>query len=65
MDGVLRGFSALFRLEWLYRLIWLALTGLGKLLDGLTNILEGDGGVLWALLLLTLVITFLQGSRTP
>jgi hypothetical protein len=65
MGGVLRGFSALFRLDWLYRLIWLVLTGLGKLLDGLTNILEGDGGVLWALLLLTLVITFFQGSRTP
>ncbi|MDD5370064.1 MAG: hypothetical protein PHQ40_13345 [Anaerolineaceae bacterium] len=63
--GLLRGFNALFRLEWFYRLIWLALTGLGKVIDGLTAILEGDGAVLWALLLLTLVITFLQGSRNP
>lgn len=51
--------AAFFRLDWFYRLFWIAYD-LGRRLVGfLTVILEGEGGVLWALLLLILVVSLL------
>ena len=49
--------SVIFRLEWFYNLVGLLYRSLGRLLGGVTAVLEGDGGVLWILLLLSLVIT--------
>ena len=54
-----------FRLEWLYSLIGLGYRWTGRLVEGLTSITEGDGGFLWTLVLLALLLTFIvqQGVR--
>jgi len=46
-------------LEWAYKLVWSAYQLLGQLIFGLVTILEGDGGILWALLLLVLLISLI------
>ena len=48
-----------FRLDWLYRFIWFVYETLGKILTIFSAILEGDGGVLWALLLLVLLVSLI------
>ena len=45
-----------FRLEWLYRAAWSIYSFLGWLLNTFSKILEGEGGILWAALLLILLI---------
>lgn len=52
--------SLFTRLDWLYRLVGLVYGATGRLLDGITAILEGDGGVLWAILLLSLMISLIS-----
>jgi len=51
-----------FRLEWLYKAAWVISHFLGRILNAFSIILEGDGGVLWAVLLLVLLITLLTGG---
>jgi hypothetical protein len=66
IDGILQGINSFLRLNWLYNLTLFAYQGFKRLFAIITGILEGDGGVLWTLLLLTLVITLLQGrGATP
>ncbi len=50
-----------FRLEWLYQMAWKIFKFLGAILQGFSTVLEGDGGVLWMILLLVLLITLLTG----
>lgn len=49
----------ILRLEWAYKLFWSTYQLLGQLIFGLVTILEGDGGVLWALLLLVLLVSLI------
>lgn len=58
--GILKGIAALFRFDWLYTFIWVVLNAFGNFLNLLSGIFEGDAGVLWAVLLLTLVISIIQ-----
>jgi hypothetical protein len=51
--------SFIFRLDWVYKFFWSVYGLLQHLVRFLTIILEGDGGVLWALLLLALLATLL------
>jgi len=44
---------------WLYKLIWYIYRGTGKIVGFISEVLEGQGGVLWAFLLLTLLMAFL------
>ncbi len=53
--------SAIFRLNWAYRIMWGAFQTLQRLIEFITHVLEGEGGVLWALLLLALLLTILAG----
>jgi hypothetical protein len=46
-------------LNWLYHLFWKGYRFLGTILAFASAILEGEGGVLWALLLLTLLLSLL------
>lgn len=46
-------------LGWLYALIWKLYRWLGKSLEFVSQILEGEGGILWALLLLIVLLTLL------
>ncbi|HVN53426.1 MAG TPA: hypothetical protein VMT46_03775 [Anaerolineaceae bacterium] len=57
--------AAVLRLDWVYRLFRLAYRAIGRLVAGLIAILEGDGGVIWALVLLALLATFLRSEGVP
>ena len=47
----------LFSLKWLYQVIRVSYDLMQRIIQFGTEILEGDGGILWALLLLTLLIS--------
>jgi hypothetical protein len=51
--------KAALSLNWLYRLIWLAYQGGRWVISWMNFILEGQGGLLWALLILALLFTLL------
>lgn len=58
--------GAIFRLDWLYRAGVFAYGLVRSLIGFLATILEGDGGVLWALVLLALLVSVLGvGSSAP
>jgi hypothetical protein len=50
----------LFSLEWLYRFLWRVFRTLLKTFSLVSRILEGDGGLLWALVLFGLIFVFMQ-----
>jgi hypothetical protein len=52
--------SKLFSLEWLYLLIWRFFHAFRRFFGLVSSILEGDGGLLWALVLFALIFVFLQ-----
>jgi len=52
--------SDLFSLEWLYRFIWQVYQSISRVTALFSTILEGDGGILWALVLFALIFVFLQ-----
>jgi hypothetical protein len=52
-----------FRLGWLYRVLWWVFKLLTRILKGFSSILESEGGVLWTVLLLVLLISALLGGR--
>jgi hypothetical protein len=52
--------SILLSLGWLYRMLWWIYRRLAKAIQVVTGILEGEGGVLWAMVLLALIISLLQ-----
>jgi len=52
----------IFRLEWVYRIIWQINRLLGFFLKGFSTILESEGGILWTILLLVLLISILTGG---
>ena len=52
------------RLDFFYRSLWNLYTGLGRLGNSISIALEGDGGILWALLFLVLFLSLLA-PRVP
>jgi hypothetical protein len=61
IDTSLRtAWDSFFSLEWLYRLLWRSFQLLSKIFSLVSAILEGDGGLLWALVLFALIFVFLQ-----
>jgi hypothetical protein len=60
---ILRGamwLAGFFSLNWAYRFLWWLYRGLQHLVQLLRLLLEGDGGVLWTLVLLALLVILLQ-----
>ena len=57
--------AALFGLGWLYRLLGWIYSGVQGLVQLLTAIFEGDGGVLWALVMLAVLISLLNTGVSP
>ena len=47
------------RLDWLYQLLSWTYQGVGFVLGGVISILEGDGGVLWALVIVSLLLSLI------
>lgn len=54
--------SPVLTLSWLIRFLRFLFRGLQRLIDLITRMLEGEGGVLWALLLVLLLLTVLAGG---
>ncbi len=54
---VMPALQGVLSLSWLYGIIWWVYRAVGKLLAAISLILEGEGGVLWALLMLILLIS--------
>jgi hypothetical protein len=50
----------LFSLEWLYNFIWQTYRTVQRVIGLFSTILEGEGGILWALVLFALIFVFLQ-----
>ncbi len=50
------------KLSWLYRILGILFGALQRLTSLITRMLEGEGGVLWALLLVMLLLTVLAGG---
>jgi hypothetical protein len=51
--------ESLFSLQWLYRLIWMVFRAVESVIQFSTTILQGEGGLLWAfLMLLVLFLAF-------
>jgi hypothetical protein len=52
--------SEAFSLTWLYRPLWVIYKLLSRLSSLVQTILEGEGGILWAVVLFFLILTFLR-----
>src|SRR4030042_1286761 len=50
----------LFSLHWLYRFLWKLFRSISRLFGLVSTILEGDAGILWALVIFALIFVFLQ-----
>lgn len=59
-ENVMSTWRDFFSFNWLYRLLWLAYQGIGRLVSWTTMILEGEGGLLWTLVLLALIISLIS-----
>jgi hypothetical protein len=57
--------AAFFRLEWAYQLLGMIFQLLQRIVQMITTILEGEGGVLWVLLLLALLVSLIQTGAKP
>jgi hypothetical protein len=51
-------------LDWSYRAVWSLYRQLGQLSNMVSNVLEGESGIMWTLLFLALFISFF-GQRNP
>jgi hypothetical protein len=51
-------------IEWGYQILWNLYRRLGRVSNGISNVLEGEGGVMWTLLFLALFISFFP-QRNP
>ncbi len=59
------GLAAFFRLDWAYQLLGLLFQLLQRIVQMINTILEGEGGVLWVLLLLALLVSLVQSGVKP
>lgn len=49
----------IFRFDWFYQALWQISNLIGKVLTAFSSIIEGNGGMLWTILLLVLIISLL------
>ena len=55
--------SGVLRLNWLYQSLAFAYQVLQSVLQTLTTILEGEGGILWVFVLLALLMALIEGGK--
>jgi len=65
-QDVLRPFGKIFiqivSLQWLYRIIWSLLNSLQKIVNLLANVLEGQGGIIWVIVFLIMLISLITSG---
>jgi hypothetical protein len=54
---------SVFSFNWFYKILWRAYRSTGRLIAFINSVLEGEGGVLWTLLLLVLLLAFVAQTR--
>ncbi|MBN2386741.1 MAG: hypothetical protein JXB85_06940 [Anaerolineales bacterium] len=52
----------ILRLNWLYRFLWAGFRLISRASNVITNTLEGDGGILWSLVVLVLLLTLFSSG---
>jgi multicomponent Na+:H+ antiporter subunit A len=62
MEGGWRGLGGLLRLEWVYGLFYLLLRQVGRVLRGVSGVVEGEGALLWTLVILLILLLYLTGG---
>jgi len=62
LDWLLPRLEPIFRMEWLYQTLWWINNLIGKMLRAFSKIIESEGGLLWTVLLLVLLIVILTGG---
>ena len=65
VDWVQPRLEPIFRLEWVYRVLLWFFNLFGRILRYFSMILEGQGGILWTILLLVLLVAALSVGGTP
>jgi multicomponent Na+:H+ antiporter subunit A len=63
MEGGWQGLGALLRLEWVYGLVFVALHWLVRLIRGIAQIIEGEGALLWTVVILLIILLYVTGSN--
>jgi hypothetical protein len=62
MDWLFPRLEPAFRLEWLYKMVWHLYNFSGRMIKTFSAIIEGEGGILWTVLFLVLLIIALSGG---
>ncbi len=62
MDWLLPRLEPIFRMEWLFQILWRINNFIGKILKAFSKLLESEGGLLWTVLLFVLLIAILSGQ---
>jgi len=62
INWILPRLEQVFRLEWVYKLVWRVIDSLSRILNIFSVIIEGEGGILWTILLLVLLISLLSSA---
>jgi hypothetical protein len=57
------GLKSVFSFQWIYRGVSEIYRGISRFISFITAVFEGEGGVLWALLLLTLLMALILQGR--
>ena len=59
-SGIISLWNDLISFEWLYRYLWKLFRAVTRFFTLLSTLLEGEGGIIWALVLFALIFVFLQ-----
>lgn len=62
-SGLIDFLKNVLSLNWLYRLLWVTYRYLARISAFFSSVLEGEGGVLWAFLILVLLLSILGRSN--
>jgi hypothetical protein len=59
-SGMINLWNDLISLEWLYRYLWKIFRSIARLFTLISRVLEGEGGIIWALVLFALIFVLIQ-----
>jgi hypothetical protein len=52
--------NSIISLEWLYRYLWKLFRSIARIFTLISNVLEGEGGIIWALVLFALIFVLIK-----